>query len=365
MTSSIAPSSQKLGTRATLGAGLLIVSRFVTRGIDSVTLVALGRLLSPADFGLVAIAMSVMLIAEAVMELPVGLALTSMPRRLNEHYDTAFTLQLIRSGILVAVLVVLSIPLSMIYNDQRVGWLLCALSVAAATRGMGSPLIVEYALKLDYRPHLFLEISGKLVALLVSVVSAWWSRSYWAIAAGMIANPVTVVAMTYFVAPYFPTLTVSKWRDFSNYLRWSTATQVITSFNWQMDQLLLGKLISRVELGQFSMASNLSFMPSQIIVNQVTGPLVVAFALVRDDAERMRAAYRKSAITIVSVALPISIGMSMLSAPMVKVVLGQRWLDAAPILEWLSVAMVPSLFVGPLPALVISLRKSNHSPDLR
>ena len=102
----------------------------------------------------------------------------------------------------------------------------------------------------------------------------------------------------------------------SNYLRWSTATQVITSFNWQMDQLLLGKLISRVELGQFSMASNLSFMPSQIIVNQVTGPLVVAFAVVRDDAERMRAAYRKSAITIVSVALPISIGMSMLSAPM-------------------------------------------------
>jgi PST family polysaccharide transporter len=71
----------------------------------------------------------------------------------------------------------------------------------------------------------------------------------------------------------------------------------------------------------------------------------------------MRAAYRKSAITIVSVALPISIGMSMLSAPMVKFVLGQRWLDAAPILEWLSVAMVPSLFVGPLPALVISLRK--------
>jgi hypothetical protein len=63
--------------------------------------------------------MSVMLIAEAVMELPVGLALTSMPRRPNEHYDTAFTLQLIRSGILVAVLVVLSIPLSMIYNDQR------------------------------------------------------------------------------------------------------------------------------------------------------------------------------------------------------------------------------------------------------
>jgi hypothetical protein len=49
--------------------------------------------------------------------------------------------------------------------------------------------------------------------------------------------------------------------------------------------------------------------------------------------------------------------MSMLSAPMVKVVLSQRWLDAAPILEWLSVAMVPSLFVGPLPALVISLRK--------
>jgi O-antigen/teichoic acid export membrane protein len=358
MTNPIVPSSQKLGTRATLGAGLLIISRLITRSVDLVTLVILGRLLSPADFGLVAIAMSVVMIAEAIMELPVGLALVAMPQRLNEHYDTAFTLQLMRSGALVTILIVVAIPLSVIYSDQRLAWLLCALSIAPAMRGLGSPLIVEYALKLDYRPHLVLEISGKFAALLVSVTVAWCTGSYWAIAAGTIANPVVVVVLSYFVAPYLPTLTVSKWRDFSSYLGWTTATQAIASFNWQMDQLLLGKFISRLELGQFSMASNLSFMPTQIIVNQVSGPLVVAFSSVRHDTERLRAAYQKSAITIVSAALPLLVGMSMLSAPMIKVAFGQRWLEAAPILQWLSIALVPSLLVGPLTPLIISLNKA-------
>src|SRR5260370_36780557 len=98
----------KIRGRITAGATILIVSRLITRCIDLMALVILGRLLSPADFGLVAIAMSVTLIVEAVMELPVGLALVTFPTRTKLHYDTAFTLQLIRGMGLPVILMILS-----------------------------------------------------------------------------------------------------------------------------------------------------------------------------------------------------------------------------------------------------------------
>ncbi|MDU6730364.1 MAG: oligosaccharide flippase family protein, partial [Bradyrhizobium sp.] len=63
--------ARKIGRQTAGGAVVLVALRLATRSIDLVSLVVLGRLLSPADFGLVAIAMSVMMVFEAVMELPV------------------------------------------------------------------------------------------------------------------------------------------------------------------------------------------------------------------------------------------------------------------------------------------------------
>ncbi|MDU6831583.1 MAG: oligosaccharide flippase family protein, partial [Bradyrhizobium sp.] len=73
-----------------------MIARLITRGLDLVTLVALGRLLSPTDFGLVAIAMSIVQILEAILELPLSLALMTLSTRTKSHFDSAFTLQLLR-----------------------------------------------------------------------------------------------------------------------------------------------------------------------------------------------------------------------------------------------------------------------------
>jgi PST family polysaccharide transporter len=72
----------------------------------------------------------------------------------------------------------------------------------------------------------------------------------------MIATPITMLVVSFFCAPY-----LKKWRDFSGFFRWTTASQAVAALNWQMDQL-----VSRLELGRFSMAANLSALPTQIFV---------------------------------------------------------------------------------------------------
>jgi PST family polysaccharide transporter len=76
----------------------------------------------------------------------------------------------------------------------------------------------------------------------------------WAIAAGTITLPIAVDVLSYVVAPYGPAFTLREWRDFAGFLGWSTASQAVSVLNWRMDQLILGRLISRQELGRFSVA---------------------------------------------------------------------------------------------------------------
>lgn len=351
--------ANRLRSQATAGAITLVASRLIARGFDLLTLVVLGRLLSPADFGLVAIAMAVVQIFEAVMELPLGLALVALPQRTKLHYDCAFTLQLMRGLALAAILAALAWPMSQIYGDHRLIWLVSALSIAPAARGLLSPRTVEYALNFNYLPSLTIEVAGKLAALVSSIVVAWLTASYWSIVTATIAAPVMMLVVSYIFAPYLPAISLKEWRTFSKYLRFTTAAQAVTALVWQMDQLMLGRFVDRNELGRFSMASNLSALPTQILIGQTISPLAVAFSSVRDDLERLKAAYHKSAITIAAIGLPAMVWISLNAEPVLRLVLGQKWVSAAPILAWLSLAMIPQLFAGPLVPLATTVNKTN------
>jgi PST family polysaccharide transporter len=303
--------------------------------------------------------MSVIMIVEAVLELPVGQALVRLPILTKAHYDTAFTLSLLRGLGVALILLALSWPFAHIYGDDRLTALICALGVAPATRGLGSARMIEFAKRLDFRRNLICDFVGKSAALTISVSLAWWTGSYWSIAAGTIATPIAGDITSYLLAPYRPRLTLCEWREFGGFLGWSTASQAVNALNWQMDQLLLGRFISRLELGRFSMAANLAVLPTQVIVLQVLNPLMVAFSLIKGDSRRLATAYRNSATTVVAAGLPMMVGMSIIAEPMIRLILGEQWVESAPILRWLALAIIPSLFVAPFAPLSMALSRTN------
>jgi PST family polysaccharide transporter len=166
-----------------------------------------------------------------------------------------------------------------------------------------------------------------------------------------------MLVVSYIYAPFIPAISLKKWRDFATYVRWTTFGQTISALLWQMDPLLVGRFVNRFELGGYSMAGNLAALPGQIFVGQLMNPLVVAFSSVREDASRLAAAYKKSALSIVTLGLPVMVGMSMTAEPLLRFAFGEKWLAAAPILRWLPWAIIPSFYTGPLAALAVTLQR--------
>lgn len=352
-------SSQNIGGRAAVGAAWLIGARLGTKLIDLTTLLLLARLLKPTEFGLVAVAMTLILIVEAILELPVNQVLVRLPTLSSRMFDTAFTVGALRGLVLAVLLGTLAVPFSIVYRNSDLVLIILILGMAPIARGLLSPRLAIYARHLDFRREFIIELAGKVLAFTASVIVAYRLQSHWALVVGIVASPVGMLVSSYIAAPYRPRLSLEGWRIFAGFLGWTTASQLVSAINWQCDRLILGRFVSLQRLGQFSLANDLAYLPEQALIKPIMRPLMSAFSHVRDDRTRLRAAYIKAAAAVFALGLPIMTGLSLLADPAVRLTLGGKWLEAVPVLQWLALSLIPPLFVSPLIPLAMALDRTN------
>lgn len=341
--------------RTAVAAIWLVGGRLLARSIDLLSLLILARLLDPSQFGTVAMAMTLIYVVEALVELPLNQILVRLPQVTPSLLDTAFTLGLIRGSVIAFALVLLAYPYALFNSEQDLVPLICVLGLAPAVRGLASPAMVAFARAIDFKRDFFLDVLGKLGTLLVSTVVAYRTHSYWALAAGTVASPLVTTIASYYFAPHRPRLTLSEWPAFAHMVRWNALTQLVGAINWQIDRFLLGRFASKDELGRFSVSNDVAAIPYQALVLPILRPLVAGFSSIPEDSPRLGVAYNKAISAIMMVGSPILIGMAVLSDPIVRLILGPKWDLAPPVLSMLALSGVVSLMAAPFGSLAMRL----------
>ena len=336
----------------------MVGARLITRVFDLVTMLVLARILQPTDFGLVAIAMTLVSIVEAALELPLNQALLRLPVITAAQYDTAFTLSALRGLLLTLIVVLASWPFAGFYADDRLVPLVCMLSIAPTARGLTSPRLAKYHKEMNFWRDFAIELAGKLIGFTVGLGIAILTRSYWSIAAGVVAYPLAMAIGSYVLAPYRPRLSLAESHLFSGFIGWTTAAQIVSALNWQFERLLLGKLQATSQLGLFATASDLANIPVLALFSPIMRPILAAFSQLRNEDGRLARSYQTASSAIVMVGVPLLVGESLLAEPIVLLILGEKWRGAIPLLRWLSVSLIPGLFALPAVPLVMFFGKT-------
>ena len=136
-----------LAVKALQGAGWLVASRVLGRLIDFFTLLIMARMLTPADFGLTALAMSCVAIVDMVLEIPVTQALVRLPQVDRAHLDTGFTLGALRGAAVGLLLLVIAWPFSWINDDPQLRSVILALSLAPIASPTASSRFVRIQIR--------------------------------------------------------------------------------------------------------------------------------------------------------------------------------------------------------------------------
>jgi PST family polysaccharide transporter len=333
-----------IGRQTALGGLLMVGARLLTRFIDLATMLVLARLLVPSDFGLVAIAVSAVVIVESAVELPLNQALMRLAAVTPAHYDTAFTLAALRVSLLVAIILAGAAPFARFYGDDRLFALVCVLAIGAAARGLTSPCLAEYQKAMSFWRDFVIQLGGKILGFAVGAGAAMATHSYWSIAAGSVTYPLVAIVGSYCFAPYRPRFSLSEMPAFAGFVGWMTAGHVISALNWQSERLLLGKLQDKADLGLFATASDLSLIPITALFGPMIRPLLAGFSLIRDDPARLTRSYQHVSSAVMALGLPLLVGENLLAEPAIRVVLGDTWMGAVAPLQWLSLSLIPGLF---------------------
>jgi O-antigen/teichoic acid export membrane protein len=349
-----------LADRTALAGIWTIGGKIIARMIDFVALLVLARMLSPDDFGLVAIATSILVIVETVLDLPLVAALLRRQALSEGMINTAFTMNALRGLAIALLLILLAWPTAWIYGDPRLVWLMVVISLAPAMRSVVSPKLVLFMQRFDFRREFALDVIAKGTALIASVTAASLTGSYWALAVGAVVGPTIATIVSYIMAPVRPVWTLCEYRQFTDIISWNTVAQILSSVNWQLDRLLLPRFASLAVLGMFSIADSLAGVVHQVFVGPLMRPLIAGFSHL-DDRQRLVNAYLKSTSAITLVAGPILLIMCVLAEPALRLAVGEKWVSATTIFQGLCIVSLFTLPTASMPALAMVLDKTRFA----
>ena len=318
-----------MARRVAVGAGWLYAYRWLERALDFAAIVILARILSPDDFGLVAIAASIVAIVEGLAAFDVGKALIRRPEEGRQLYDSAWTLAALR-GLVSALCMVAISPLP---TDPRISAVILALALSPLLAGLSNPRFVLFERELVYSKLAVLTLGAKLVSVGVTLGLALLYRSYWALVVGMIAGTAMSLILSYALRPYRPRLSLARFRHIFGFSGWLSLTSIVTTLSMETDKLIVGRWLGVADAGRYYMTQRVGVLPTRELVSPLQRILFPSFSELIGDRPRLRRAVRESINVLASLSLPAGCGFALVADDFVPLVLGEQWTAIVPLLQ--------------------------------
>jgi PST family polysaccharide transporter len=341
--------------RLAKGAVWSLVSRASVNLISLVSTFILARLLTPEDFGLVALATTMLAVISSITDLSLANALIQHKDPQDDHFHSAWTLGILRSLIVGIGFAAAALPIANAYDDPRLLNVMLALALSAALTGMSNPKTIIFSRNLTFHQDFILQLSQKVVGFAVAVIVALITRSYWALVLSAIASQAANILVSYLLLPYRPRFRLTHTRELFSFSLWLTAGQVLNTINWRADYLLIGTYVGRPALGYYSVGDNLASLPTREAIMPITKVLFPGLARLAFEPDRLRSAYLSAQALMTAIALPIGVGFALCAEPLVRLALGATWAPVIPVIQGLSAIFALQTLSGGTQALMMAL----------
>jgi O-antigen/teichoic acid export membrane protein len=330
-------SAMSLERQMARGAAWMIALRLADRSIGLVSVLVLARLLVPADFGLVAMGTVVLGALEALTGFGFELALIKRQAKDRARWDSAWTLNA-ALGLGNAVVIAASSPaLAAFYGEPRVVNVMLVLAVSALVAGLRNIGMVEYDQELHFRPIVTLALARRTASFVVTLVLALLYGTYWSLLAGILTGQVIDVLLSYRLSTYRPRFGLAAWRDLFSFSKWLLVNNMLGYASQRAGDLIVGHRAGATALGLYSVSFELANLPTSEMVRPVMRAVFPGYAQMSSDRARLAGGFLKVFSLVLLAALPAAAGIALLAEPIVGVLLGARWRDAAPLVAVLAV----------------------------
>ena len=318
------------------------VEKFGTQGLQFVFSIILARLLSPEDYGLIAMPFIFLQIAQVFIDSGFSNAIIRKPDLNESDLSTAFYFN-IGVGLLSYIVLFSTSPLiASFYATPELSSILKVTALTTLFTPLCSVQQAILTIKLDFRKQAIISMSSQLITGIVGILMAYSGYGVWSLVISQAVASLLRTVLLWCMSGWSPH---TGWSNESFRYLWGFGSKllgvgIIDCLYQNIYTLVIGKFYTKGELGFYTRAHGLAQLPTSLynsVVKRVSFPVLSS---VQNEEERFVQIFRKLYKTSALLMFPLMLTMAGMAKPLVVVLLSEKWIGIVEYFQILCFAMM-------------------------
>lgn len=321
-----------------------------------VSIAILARILTPEDFGLIAMTATATGFLAMFKDAGLGAATVQRPSITHEQISTLFWIN-VCLALLISLIMFLTAPLvAAFYGEER---LVTIMRVLALSFLIGGTTVQHNALmrrQMRFSALAWIDMGSTAAGIITAVAMAKSGCGYWSLVGMAIATALVSSLSTWMALPWMPG-PPKRNRESLAMLRFGgdiLTFNIVNYFARQADNLLIGWKWGAATLALYDKAYSMLLMPIRQINGPMSSVVVAALSRVEKEPERFSRLYLRALELMVGVSVPLVLGLCVFAESVVYLWLGPQWASSADLFRLLTPAAVIGAMLNPVGWLMIA-----------
>jgi PST family polysaccharide transporter len=353
-------SGDSLRHKSVQGAFFMATASGVEFAVRLVATLLLARILSPEDFGLVAMVTVLTSLVDLVKDLGLGTATVQRKDITHREISSLFWINTSVGGLLALSFLLIAPAISWFYSDSRLIAITLAIAITFLWGGMTVQHEALLSRQLKQGQLAVIRLSATMLSSIGGIALAVVGFSYWALVIREVARSLCYLFGVWWYCRWRPSLVFrpKEVEGFLDFGRDLTATNLVISIISRIDGILVGKFFGPIALGAYRQAQNLILTP----VEQLNGPVFSVaqpgLSQLQSEPDRYRRYYKRVVGFVALITMPLGVFVAVYPEELTLVVLGEKWLQAAPFVGIFAVAAAVRPTVATTAIVLVTLGRS-------
>jgi len=343
------------------GAFIYVMMRWIDRLVGFASTLILAHWLVPADFGIIAMASLVIGIADVLLDLGVNVALIQNPAPTQAHYNTAWTLRMMQACSTVLIVTLVAPYAGDYFHDPRIVPVLRIACLGALLAAMENIGVITFQKEMRADLDFLLTFTKRISGFIATVILAWKFQSYWALVFSTLFGRAVGVVLSYCLHPMRARLSFAKFRDIFGVSQWMLINSIGGYINNNLHRTLVGRWTNASMIGGYTLADEISAMPSTEILAPLNRILFPTFVRARNDPVELKRNFLLAQGLQCLIAIPASLGLALVAHSMVLVLLGEKWMMVVPFVQILALTNIVQAISTSTAYILLSLGKNRNA----
>lgn len=322
----------------------------------------LARLISPAAFGTIAVAMVILYFLNIFSDIGIGAAVVQFKQLTKQHLNSLFTLTTYIGILLAALLYVLSGIISSYYGDQTLERVCQMMALVIFFNSLN---VVPNALMRKDKRFRTIALRTLFFQVVSGSIAVWGAFHGWGIYALLVSPVLTAIGVfvvNYYNYPLRPVLKVSQEviNTVASYSVFQFAFAFFNYFSRNLDKLIIGKFFSLTQLGYYDKSYHLMQLPLQnttFVIEPVLHPIL---STLQDNKHELCEKNRKLAVLISNLSFPIGLILYFCGGELIRIVYGGQWDAAIPVFKILALSLPLQMIQSTSGAIYQAAGRTDH-----